>query len=348
MDNEKIRVLVVDDAAFMVKAVSDILESDPMIEVVGTAKNGLEGLEKVKELRPDVITLDMDMPVMDGIRAVRHIMIEAPVPIVVLSSLYNDGSITFEALRLGVVDFVPKPSGAVSRDIHSASQKIIDRIKIATGVNINNIRRVRLPKPDVEQSLSERYGFQHLDSIIAIGTTISGPNTFIRLLSTLSPQLPATTVIVMDIAPQILASFVRKFDEHTDWKIETARNGAVMEQGTCYIASNENSLTIATNGAGEASLRVTEAVENPLDLLFSSAAEVFKQNTVGLLLTGVGSDGAGGFAKIKEKGGATIAQSTNTCVYPNLTEYAVKQGTVDYLVEENEIVGQIESIILNP
>ena len=345
MDNEKIKVLVVDDATFMVKAVSNILESDPMVEVIGTAKNGLQGLEKVKELRPDVITLDMDMPVMDGIRAIRHIMIEAPVPIVVLSSLYNDGSITFEALRLGVVDFVPKPSGAVSRDIHSASQKIIDRIKIATAVNIDNIRRVRLPKLDVEESLSERYGFQHLDYIIAIGTTLTGPNTFIRLLSSLSPQLPATTVIVMDIATQILDSFVRKFDEHTHWKIEIARNGVVMEQGTCYLASNENSVEIQTDENGAAILKVSEASEQPLDLLFSSAATVFKQNTIGILLTGIGKDGAGGFAKIKEKAGTTIAQSTDTCVYPNLTQHAVEQGTVDHLVEENEIVNQIEAIM---
>jgi two-component system chemotaxis response regulator CheB len=345
MDNEKIKVLVVDDATFMVKAVSDILESDPMVEVIGTAKNGLQGLEKVKELRPDVITLDMDMPVMDGIRAIRHIMIEAPVPIVVLSSLYNDGSITFEALRLGVVDFVPKPSGAVSRDIHSASQKIIDRIKIATAVNIDNIRRVRLPKLDVEESLSERYGFQHLDYIIAIGTTLTGPNTFIRLLSNLSPQLPATTVIVMDIATQILDSFVRKFDEHTHWKIEIARDGVVMAQGTCYLASNENTVTIAADENGDAILRVTETSEQPLDQLFSSAAEIFKQNTVGILLTGIGKDGAEGFAKIKDKAGTTIAQSTDTCVYPNLTQHAVEQGTVDHLVEENEIVHQIETII---
>ncbi|MCK4840091.1 MAG: chemotaxis protein CheB [Desulfobulbaceae bacterium] len=345
MDNEKIKVLVVDDATFMVKAVSDILESDPMVEVIGTAKNGLEGLEKVKELQPDVITLDMDMPVMDGIRAIRHIMIEAPVPIVVLSSLYNDGSITFEALRLGVVDFVPKPSGAVSRDIHSASQKIIDRIKIATAVNIDNIRRVRLPKMDVEDSLSERYGFQHLDYIIAIGTTLTGPNTFIRLLSNLSPQLPATTVIVMDIATQILDSFVRKFDEHTHWKIEIARDGTVMEQGTCYLASNENTVSIKTNENAEAILKVTEASEQPLDQLFSSAAEIFKQNTVGILLTGIGKDGAKGFAKIKNKAGTTIAQSTDTCVYPNLTQHAVEQGTVDHLVEENEIVNEVEAIM---
>lgn len=345
MEEKETKVLVVDDATFMVKAVSEILESDPSVTVVGTAKNGLEGLEKVKELKPDVITLDMDMPVMDGIRAIRHIMIEAPVPIVVLSSLYNDGSITFEALRLGVVDFVPKPSGAVSRDIHTAGQRIIDRIKIATAVNIDNIRRVRLPDVDADQSLSEKYGFQHLDYVLAIGTTLTGPNTFIRLLSNLSPQLPAATVIVMDIAPQILESFVKKFDDHIHWKVEVAKDSAVLEQGTCYIASNEFSVTFQANDKDEVLLKVGDKVDEPLNMLFSSAAEVFKENTVGVLLTGIGDDGTVGFSKIKENSGTTIAQSTNTCVYPNLTQHAIDGGTVDIIAEENDIASKIEALM---
>jgi two-component system chemotaxis response regulator CheB len=155
---EKLKVLVVDDASFMIKAVSEFLESDPGIEVVGSAKNGLEGIEKIKELHPDVITLDIDMPVMDGISAMRHIMIESPVPVVVLSSLSGDGSITFEALRLGVVDFVPKPSGAISADINSSKQQIIDRLKIAHSVNFENIRRVKLSNWDVKEISADRYG----------------------------------------------------------------------------------------------------------------------------------------------------------------------------------------------
>lgn len=345
MEEKQTKVLVVDDATFMVKAVSDILESDPSVKVVGTARNGLEGLEKVKELKPDVITLDMDMPVMDGIKAIRHIMIEAPVPIVVLSSLYNDGSVTFEALRLGVVDFVPKPSGAVSRDIHTAAQKIIDRIKIATAVNINNIRRVRLPDIDTQKSLNERYGFQHLDYVLVIGTTLTGPNTFIRLMSNISPQLPAATVIVMDIAPQILESFVKKFDDHVNWKVDIARDNVVLEQGTCYIASNESSVSFQVNENDQASLKVGDKVEQPLNKLFTSAAEVFKQNAVGVLLTGIGDDGTVGFSKIKENAGTTIAQSTDTCVYPNLTQHAIDGGAVDIIAEENEIAAQIESLM---
>ena len=130
MATEKIKVLVVDDASFMVKAISNILNSDPDIEVVGSAKNGLEALTKIKELKPDIITLDVDMPIMNGITAVRHIMLECPVPIVILSSLFTNGAISFEALRLGVVDFLPKPSGAISKDIHIAKQHIIDRVKM--------------------------------------------------------------------------------------------------------------------------------------------------------------------------------------------------------------------------
>ena len=346
MEDKQIKVLVVDDAKFMVKAVSDILESDPTIKVIGTAKNGLEGLEKIKELKPDVITLDMDMPVMDGIRAIRHIMIESPVPIVVLSSLFNNGSITFEALRLGVVDFVPKPSGAVSRDIHISSQKIIDRIKIATSVQIENIRRVRMPQINVNASLHARYGLQHMDYILTMGTTLSGPNTFIRLMANLSPELPTAAVIVMDIAPQIIESFAKKFDDHVSWKVEVAKDNTILEQGTCYVAASETPVALRMSDEGAAMLTVTEKVDMPLNQLFSSAAEVFKQNTVGVLLTGIGVDGAEGFMRIREQAGTTIAQSVNTCVYPNLTQHAIDMGAVDIVAEETEIASRIDALMV--
>jgi two-component system chemotaxis response regulator CheB len=178
-----------------------------------------------------------------------------------------------------------------------------------------------------------------------MGTTLSGPNTFIRIFATLSPQLPATAVIVMDIAPQILDSFVRKFDDHTYWKIEIARDNTVLEQGTCYIASDESTVSVVLNDAGEAALKVGAKTAEPLNQLFASAAEVFKQNTVGLLLTGIGSDGAEGFARIRGKNGVTIAQSVNTCVYPNLTQNAIELGTVDIVAEETELASEIEKII---
>ena len=342
---EKLKVLVVDDASFMIKAVSEVLESDPGIQVVGSAKNGLEGLSKIKELRPDVITLDIDMPIMDGISALRHIMIESPVPVVVLSSLFSDGSITFEALRLGVVDFVPKPSGAISADINRSKKQIIDRLKIAQSVNLENIRRVKLLNWDVKEKLVERYGYQPLDHLLAIGTTLGGPNTIIRLLANLSPDLPAAAVVAQDISPKILSTFVKKFDEFVPWKVEAAVDDVVLEQGTCYVSSIENSITVRSNPNGEACLRVGNGDARPLDRLFSSAAEIFKQNTVGVLLTGIGDDGADGFIRIREKSGVTIAQHIDSCVYPNLTQNAIERMTVDTVVDENKLCEEIEAIV---
>ncbi len=342
---KKYKVLVIDDASFMTKAISEILETDPDIEVVGTAKNGLEGLRKIKELRPDVITLDMDMPVMNGIQAIRHIMIECPLPIVVLSSLFSDGSVTFDALRLGVVDFVAKPSGAISQDIHSSKQQIINRVKLADSVQLETIRRIRVSIRDSRASLSERYGFHSLDYIIAIGTSLTGPNTFIQLLTTLSPGLPAAVVVVLEISPKVLPSFVEKFNDFSPWKIEIAREGTVLEQGVSYIHSNLSSLVVGVNEDGNPCLHLGDPVGSPLDLFFSSASDVFKKQTVGVLLTGCGHDGSDGFARIKEKSGTTIAQSLETCVYPNLTDHAIKQNVVDLTVAQDKLVETIESII---
>ena len=342
---QRMRVLVVDDASFMIKAISEILEADPDVEVVGTAKNGAEGLSKIKELNPDVITLDIDMPVMDGISAMRHIMIESPVPVVVLSSLFSDGAITFEALRLGAMDFIPKPSGAVSRNITSAKQQIIDRLKIAQAIRLENIRRVKLPKWNEKERLSERYGYQPLDALITLGTSLGGPNTIIRVFSTLSPNLPAAAVVVQEISPKILPAFVKKFDEHVPWKMAVAQDDVVLEQGTCYIGSNENAISVQTNGKGEPCLKVGDGAHRPLDLLFSSSAKVFNRNTIGVLLSGIGDDGADGFLAIREKSGVTIAQHTLTCVYPNLTQNAIERRTVDIVADENRIADEIEAAL---
>ena len=343
--DEKIKVLIVDDAAFMVKAIREILNSDPGIEVLGSARNGLECLQMIQKLRPDVITLDVDMPIMDGIKAVRHIMIESPVPIVMLSSLGSHGDITFEALRLGVVDFLPKPSGAISKDIHQAQDQIIQRVKIATALNIENVRRVKLPRLNTREKLSERYGFKALDYLITVGTTIGGPGTVIRLMSQLPPQLPAALVVIQEISPKILPAFAKQFSEHTPWRVEAGQEGTVLEQGVCYICAYDEPLVVQLNADKEACLMAGDAKDQPLNALFSSAAQVFEQHTIGLLLTGVGDDGAEGFARIKQKDGTTIAQATDTCVYPNLTQYAIERGTVDLVVQADQLSAHVEAVV---
>ena len=343
---EPIKVLVVDDALFMRKAISEILQSDGGLDVVGTARDGLDGLEKIKSLAPHVVTLDIDMPRMDGLEAIRHIMIESPVPVVVLSSLFSDGAVTFEALRLGVVDFVPKPSGGMSDDMDKARRQIIDRVKIASGVNFDNIRRVRMQTDIADKvpatPVTEPRPPEHL---IALGTSLTGPNTVIRLLTRLAPTIPAAVVVVQEIAPQILPAFAKQFDQHVPWSIEPARDGQVLSQGVCYIGSNQNALRIALNDQGQPCIRLGESRDRPLDQFFSSVADIFVQNSVGVLLTGIGDDGAVGFARIREQGGQTIAQDARCCVYPNLTAHAIAQGAVSTIVDEIQLPGAIETCL---
>ncbi|MBL0699589.1 MAG: response regulator [Desulfosarcina sp.] len=346
IDN-KLRVLVVDDAAFMRKAVTGILASDPGIEVVGEAVNGLEALEKIRALKPDIVTLDIDMPVMDGLSAIRHIMIESPLPIVALSSLISDGAATFEALRLGVVDFIPKPSGAVSNDIDTVKQLIINRVKVAKAVNLENLRRVRLNGSwEVSKRLEVLYNYQPLEYVIAIGTNLAGPNTVIRLVSKLLPTLPAAVIVSQEISPRIIDSFARKFNEHVPWRVMVAQDGMTLEQGTCYLSSNENAVGMEEDFRGEPCLRVAGRTEAPLNHLFASSAEMFHQNSIGVLLSGTGKDGTEGFASINKKYGTTIAQNTECCVYPNLTQHAIQAGVVDLRLDENQLTDGITSIMV--
>ncbi len=346
--NQKLRVLIVDDATFMRKALAHILE-DSEIEVVDSAQNGLEALRKIKAISPDIITLDIDMPVMDGLSAIRHIMIEMPMPIVVLSSLIHDGAITFEALRLGVVDFIPKPSGSISPNVGRMRQQIIDRIKVAHRVNLENLRRVRLAKRSDHKKESSRVTESRPpEYIVVLGTTLTGPNTIIRLLSQLSSAIPASVVVVQEISPKILPSFAKRFSQYVSWEVEVAKHGTLLKQGTCYISSNEYSLALQVDEKDLACFSLGDGIGQPLNLVFSSAAEVFHGKAVGVLLTGIGEDGAEGFARIREERGVTIVEDTQCCVYPNLVDNAIQRGVVDRIIAENSLPAAIESVMSPP
>ncbi|MCK5334520.1 MAG: chemotaxis protein CheB, partial [Gammaproteobacteria bacterium] len=190
-----------------------------------------------------------------------------------------------------------------------------------------------------------RYGFNDLESIIAMGTTLGGPNTIIRLMSTLSPNLPAAVVVIQEIGVNILPAFVEEFNKYTPWKVEVGSEGKILESGSCYICSYNEPMSIHLNENHEVVLKQNTDTRKPLNTLFSSAAEAFEQNTVGVLLTGVGADGEYGFEQIKEHSGITIAQNTDTCVYPNLTKCAIERGVVDYVDDADQLSEQIEKAV---
>lgn len=343
---QSIKVLVVDDTSIMRRAITQILEADPTITVVDTASNGLEALEKIHHHKPDVVTMDIDMPVMNGLSAIRHIMIKSPVPIVAFSSLTTDGYAVFEALRLGVVDFVPKPMGGIFHDVEQSKEHIINRIKVACSMRLDRVRRVRLPKKwNTKERIEKLYRYYPLEYIVVIGTTLSGPNTVIRLLTNLSPMIPAAVVVVQEISPRIIDSFVDRFNDHVAWKIKAGKHGIEIEQGTCYICSNENSVRLGVSSKGDICLNIEKKISNPLDEFFSSAAEIFHQNTIGILLSGIGDDGAEGFNQIKMKNGVTMVKDSQLCVFPNLTDNAIQKGVVDLILDDIQLSSAIESVM---
>lgn len=341
MDNV-IKVLVVDDSFFMRKVISEILEQDPQLKVIGTANDGFDALEKIRTLKPDVVTLDIDMPGMDGLSVIRRIMILNPLPVVVFSSLFCYGDVTFESLGLGVIDFVPKPSGMVSSDKDHLRRKITDRVKNAAGVKIGNIRRVSTKSKPISIPIAAN---DSLDYIIPVGAGLSGTNAVVRLASQLDPKLPAALVAMLEIAPPILPSFVEKFNEHVHWDVTLIEDGQVVEPGVCYIGSNENAVRVGLNDDNDPCFRLEGKMPDPLNMLFESAANLFNNNTIGVLLAGLGDDGASGFSHIQVCNGVTIAQDTNCCVYPNLPQNAIAMGAATQVVDESLMALAIDSCI---
>jgi two-component system chemotaxis response regulator CheB len=341
-----VKVLVVDDSYFMRRVIREILEGDSQIKVVGTSSNGEDCLKKIKLLQPDVVTLDIDMPGMSGMSVIRHIMIQSPVPIVVLSSLFCYGDVTFEALQLGVVDFVPKPSGMIYEYRGRLHNMIIDRVKNASSVNLNNVRRANIKQKQGDRQEATRTGSTDLKKVITLGAGLSGANSVIRLAAQLSPTLPCAMVALLEIAPQVLPAFVEKFNQCVPWRIVLAEDGQRVEPGVCYIGSYQHAVRVALDRQGVPCIKKKKTVADPLDTLFKSSAEIFTSNTIGVLLNGLGGDGASGFLSIKAHNGATIALQTNCCVFPNLAQNAIAHGAVTQVVEESQLHKAIEKLMI--
>jgi len=333
MGDKKIRVVVVDDAEFMRKELTRILESDQDIEVAGYGKTGQEGIEAIKTLKPDVVTLDIDMPEMDGITALKHIMIECPTPVVVVSALTHQGDVTFESLRLGVVDFLPKPSGSVSRDIESQKEELIHRIKIASTVDVEKIRRVRIreisgrPKMDYAPWMKKR--------IISIGTSLGGPNHIIRLVHHLPRDFETPIIISQDISPMILTSFVEKFNTVSPISVVVASDKMILRRSTVYVNSLSNDIGVHEDIFEDAFyLKLQPSDGKPIDAMMMSVAEIFESGTIGILLAGVNQDGVRGIEEIYKKGGTTLIQNYETHFLPDSNRDVLEQGLITQVIDD--------------
>jgi two-component system chemotaxis response regulator CheB len=329
---ERVRVLVVDDSALMRKLIPMILERDPDIEVVGTAMDGAFALRKIAELQPDIVTLDLEMPRMDGLETLRLIMRGAPLPVIVFSTHSKEGAYsTFKALALGAIDFVAKPRNAAAGNLEPVALQLAEKIKVAKRAG----GQKSMPKPVLEAPPSSKKRSRPAippNRVIAIGISTGGPNALQYLLTQFPADFPATFVVVQHMPEGFTDMFARRLDECCALDVHEARSGDLLIAGRVLICPGNRHMMVRRMPRGEmVVLSDTPPINGhrpSADVLFHSVAQEFGLTSVGIIMTGMGEDGADGIGAIKAAGGMTIAQSEETCVVSGMPRAAMMKGFV--------------------
>jgi two-component system chemotaxis response regulator CheB len=334
--SERIRVLVVDDSALMRKLIPAILERDASIEVVGTAMDGAFALKKIDELHPDVITLDLEMPRMDGMETLRLIMRRAPVPVIVFSTHSKEGAYaTFKALALGAIDFVAKPKNAVAGHLDAIAVQLIEKIKVAKRVSGSTIR----PSVPIEtQPVVKKVVRATLppNRIVAIGISTGGPNALQYVLSQIPADFSAATLIVQHMPEGFTEMFAKRLDECCALDVHEARSGDLLVAGRVLICPGNRHMMVRRMPRGDMAVLSDGPPVNghrpSANVLFHSVAQEFGLTVIGVIMTGMGDDGAEGLGAIKAAGGMTVAQSEDTCVVSGMPRAAIAKGYANKIV----------------
>ena len=344
-ETRRVRVLVVDDSALMRKLLGDILSSDPRIEVVGTAFDGQDGLEKIVALSPDVVTLDVEMPRKDGLALLEEIMRTRPMPVVMVSSLTQEGAeVTLKALSLGCVDFVGKPSGSISTNIQIVGAELISKVVMASTARVRALRASLTPPPPVSIPVrrSPAPGGRVRREIVAIAASTGGPMALQQLLAALPRNFPLPIVVTQHMPMGFTALFAKRLDAVSPLE---GFEGLALKPGLVVIAPGGSHLLVRRRGA-EAFCALSDAppvlsVKPSANIMFSSVLDEFGGNVLGVVLTGMGRDGADGALALHERGARIIAESQETCVVYGMPRAAVELGAVDELLPLPEIPGAL-------
>ncbi|MGG1661399.1 protein-glutamate methylesterase/protein-glutamine glutaminase [Brevibacillus sp. NRS-1366] len=356
----KIRVLVTDDSAFMRKVISDILTSDSEIEVIDRAKNGLECIEKCKELSPDVLTLDIEMPVMNGLDALEKLMQDAPLPVVMLSSLTREGAdATIQALELGAFDFVTKPSGPISLDIHKVGDRLIERVKAAASARgrfrrkgitsavkpvISNPAAIpQAPRPVVPivPTFARSIGGTK-SRLVVLGTSTGGPKALQTVLTQLPADFPAPIAIVQHMPAGFTKSLAQRLDSLSQIRVTEVTHGEILEPGTAYIAPGGHHFEVhQVNGRLQAQLHQQEprgGHRPSVDVLFESVSRLTNVDKWAIIMTGMGNDGTKGLKMMKEVGPvASLIEDESSCVVFGMPRAAIQAGLADHIAPLEKI-----------
>jgi two-component system chemotaxis response regulator CheB len=327
-----IRVLVVDDSAYVRKVVKQMLSRSPFIEVVGTARDGREALDRVEELNPDVVCLDLIMPGMDGVAFLREQMARRPLPVVVVSIASEGGELALEALDGGAVDFVQKPTALATERVFEISHELIEKVKMAASVGPrSHALRAQLPLAPEPLAVVERAG---LVDVIVIGISTGGPQALRYLIPQLPADFPVPLAMVLHIPVGYTELYARKLDEASPLRVVEAHEGDVVEPGVVLLAPAGRHLTFARQPEGQVvahlDARPFDTSHRPsVDVLFQSAAQVFGERVLGIVMSGMGSDGVQGAAWIKSQGGIVFTEAEETCVVYGMPRAVDEAGLSD-------------------
>lgn len=353
-----IRVLVIDDSAFMRKALSLMLERDPQIKVVGTARDGEDGFNKTLLLKPDVITVDIEMPRTNGLTCIKMIMEKQPTPILVVSSITTKGAATtLKAMELGAVDFIPKTQSFVAIDITKIESDLIAKVKsIAKSTRVMRAMRPLTPriagaaKPELEScDDKEFYNLSTAQiSCVAIGVSTGGPPVVEKLLRILPVSFPYPIVIAQHMPKEFTDTFARRLDGLCAIHVKEAEDGEQLSSGTAYIGRGGDHLYLQRRGVHvyvKLSKEPTELLYHPsADVLFNSVLEVYGSRTLALILTGMGKDGSLGLGQIHAKNGIILAQNEATCVVYGMPKAAVDAGLANAVLSIEGLAKSLETI----
>ncbi len=338
-------VLVVDDSAFMRKLISEMVASSGEFRVIATARNGLDAVEKVHKLSPDLVTLDIEMPQLDGIGALGYIMSEAPRPVVMLSGAATGDAndLTIRALELGAVEFVRKPSGPISMDLDSVRDRLLTALRAARAVNLGGVEVLARPRTPPSLPAIEHTG--GATRVVAIAASTGGPRALAELIPSLPRPLGAAVLVVQHMPSGFTRSLAERLDAQSALAVLEAAEGDIVQHDRVYIAPGGFHMRIVVaDGTPVVALDDSPSiwgVRPSADPLFESVATIFGERAVGVVLTGMGRDGAAGLRAIHDAGGVGLAQDQATSTIHGMPRAAVAAGGVDRVVPLGDMAPQI-------
>ena len=361
---KKIKVIVVDDSALMRKIVSDMINAEAEMEVIDTAKNGEDLLTKIARKTPDVITLDIEMPKMDGMATLKELKrININVPVIMLSSISKTGTeLTMECLEQGAFDFIPKPSGAISLDINKVKDELVEKIKLAfmqyegknTPIIEKSIKTNREISRKVATRVENEVATTHVKSVIShnveavvIGASTGGPKALYKVITALPDNIGVPVLVVQHMPTGFTKAFADRLNLNSKLKVVEAQDGDVVSKNVVYIAPGGYHMEVGNDKRIHLNTEPTLwGVRPAVDKLFMSATKVYGCKLLSVILTGMGRDGAQGTVAIKDNGGITMAEHESTCIIYGMPKAAFETGKVDEIVMLQNIAEEINKVVM--